>query len=92
MQVPAELKLKYLNRRIQDIQKLRLSLENDDYSLAMKLGHQVKGNATTFDFPQIAFLGVEIEQAARKKDKNVVQALVMRMETAIQSAQENFQG
>ena len=69
MQVPVELKIKYLSRRFQDIERLRLSLEQDDYSLAQKLGHQVKGNAVTFDFPQIAFIGVEMEMAAQKKDK-----------------------
>lgn len=87
MQVPVELKIKYLSRRIQDIQKLKTSLDQDDYSLAVKLGHQVKGNAVTFDVPQIAFIGVEIEKAAKKQDKEKVKILVEKMELAITTAQ-----
>ena len=68
MKVPVELKIKYLSRRIQDIERLRSSLEQGDYSFAQKLGHQVKGNAVTFDVPQIAQLGHEMERAALKKE------------------------
>lgn len=90
MQVPVELKIKYLKRRIQDIENLKYSLEQDDYSLAMKLGHQVKGNAVTFEFPQMAFIGVEIESAAKRRDKERVKILVQKMEKAIFSAGDNF--
>lgn len=87
MQVPVELKIKYLSRRIQDIEKLKVSLDLGDYTLAVKLGHQVKGNAVTFDVPQIAFIGLEIEKAAKKQDKERVKILVEKMESAIASAQ-----
>jgi HPt (histidine-containing phosphotransfer) domain-containing protein len=90
MQVPVELKIKYLKRRIQDIENLRCSLEQDDYSLAMKLGHQVKGNAVTFEFPQMAYIGVEIESAAKRRDKERVKILIQKMEKAITSAGDNF--
>lgn len=86
MKVPVELKLKYLTRRIQDIQYLKSSLDKDDYTFAMKLGHQVKGNAVTFDFPQMAFIGVEMENAAKKKDKDKVKTLMRKMEIAILAA------
>lgn len=85
MQVPHELKVKYLSRRMDDIHKLRLSLEQDDYSYALKVGHQVKGNAVTFDFPQIAFIGDEMEKAAKKKDKERVKLLIQKMESALQT-------
>ena len=90
MQVPAELKIKYLNRRIDDLEKLKRSLESNDYSIALKLGHQVKGNADTFEFPQMAHLGIAIEQAAKNQDKEAVQHLASKMETAIQNAQSMF--
>lgn len=90
MQVPVELKIKYLSRRIQDIQRLRSLLEQDDYSFAQKLGHQVKGNAVTFDVPQIAFIGHEMERAALKKDKEKVRILIQKMESALQSVQLQF--
>lgn len=90
MQVPVELKIKYLSRRIEDIEKLKLSLEKGDFTLALKLGHQVKGNADTFEFPQMANLGKEIEKAAKAQDKEAVQLLAHKMETAINNAQAMF--
>ena len=90
MVVPAELKQRYLSRRIQDIARLREALLQDDFSPALKLGHQVKGNAVTFEFPHMASLGVELEHAAKKQDKKTLMALVEKMESAISSAQNIF--
>jgi HPt (histidine-containing phosphotransfer) domain-containing protein len=85
MQIPKELKQKYLKRRIQDIQNLRTSLDKGDYSLAIKLGHQVKGNAVTFDMPHMAHIGREMEQAAQIQDKEKVKNLIFKMESFIHS-------
>ncbi len=87
MQVPAELKIRYLDRRLQDIERLRATLEQDDYSFAQKLGHQVKGNAVTFEVPQIAGIGLEMEIAALKKDKEKVKILIQKMESVLQTVQ-----
>lgn len=90
MQVPVELKIKYLSRRMQDIERLKASLEKDDYTFAQKVGHQVKGNALTFDVPQIATIGYEMEKAAQIRDKEKVEVLIQKMESMIQSAQSLF--
>ena len=91
MQVPVELKIKYLDRRIQDIEKLKSLLEQDDYSFAAKLGHQVKGNAVTFEVPQIAQIGVDLEKAAILKDKAQVNVLAGEMKSIIESEQKILQ-
>jgi HPt (histidine-containing phosphotransfer) domain-containing protein len=90
MQIPHELKLKYLDRRVKDIERLRSSLAEDDYEFAKKLGHQLKGNAVTFEFPQMAFIGSEMETAANQKDKERVKKLVEKMENLISFFQPNF--
>lgn len=90
MQVPVELKRKYLERRIQDIDHLISSLEENDFAPAIKLGHQVKGNAVTFEFPQMAPLGIEIENAAKNQDKEGIKELVQKMSFEIQQARMNF--
>lgn len=86
MIVPVELKQRYLSRRTEDLARLKEALLQDDFSPALKLGHQVKGNAVTFEFPHMASLGVELEHAAKKQDKQTLMALVEKMETAISSA------
>lgn len=91
MKVPLELKRKYLERRIQDIDYLIASLEENNFAPALKLGHQVKGNAATFEFPQIAPFGMKIESAAKNQDKEGVKHLIQLMASELQLAQLNFQ-
>jgi HPt (histidine-containing phosphotransfer) domain-containing protein len=86
MKVPTELKIIYLRRRLQDIEKLRLCLDGEDFSFAQKMGHQIKGNAVTFDFPQIAGLGFEMERAAQERDKERIKVLMQRIEGLLQTA------
>ncbi len=86
MQVPVELKLKYLKRRSQDIEKLRSLMVQNDFKEAAKLGHQVKGNAVTFEFPQMVSLGVAIEKAAQLGDRGQLSELLNRMEKMITEA------
>lgn len=90
MVVPVELKQRYLSRRIQDLENLKKALLNDDFAPALKLGHQVKGNADTFEFPHMATIGVELEHAAKRQDKETLMTLVQKMESAISSAQTYF--
>jgi HPt (histidine-containing phosphotransfer) domain-containing protein len=90
MQVPVELKKKYLERRIEDIQFLIASLEKNDFEPALKLGHQVKGNAVTFDFPQIATFGQQIEMAAKNQNKEELKSLAFSMATEIDRARETY--
>jgi HPt (histidine-containing phosphotransfer) domain-containing protein len=90
MQIPRELKIKYLERRKLEIDHLNWSLDNDDFGPALKLGHQVKGNAKTFECPQIAPLGQEIESAAKNKDKDMIRKLIQKMSFELQLASQQF--
>lgn len=87
MQVPKELKVKYLFRKQEDIKNLRFQIEQGDYSFALKVGHQIKGNAVTFGVPQMASIGFEIEKAAQKKDHERLKILIQKMEVIVNSTQ-----
>lgn len=90
MKIPVELKRKYLERRIEEIQQLLNSLESDDFSVALRVGHQVKGNAQTFEFPQMAPLGTQIELAAKRRDKEGVALYTNLMVAEIHAVQNQF--
>ena len=90
MLVTVEFKRRYLERKMIDIDHLISSLEMNDFTPAVILGHQVKGNAATFDFPQIAPLGLQIENAAKKQNKEQVRSLVQLMASEIHLARLKF--
>ncbi len=86
MQVPAEARQKYLERRKQDIIASKEALSKQDYSFLERLGHQVKGNAVTFGFDELTNIAVAIEQAAKAKNMTQLQGLVEQFESAVNNA------
>jgi HPt (histidine-containing phosphotransfer) domain-containing protein len=84
MKVSEELKRQYIERRIKEISLLFTSLDQGDFASAARLGHQVKGNASTFDIPQISSIGFDIEKAALNQDKDLITSLLHKMRNEIQ--------
>lgn len=91
VKLPKDLKIKYLSRRLADMHDVRQGLLKDDYGVAQRIGHQIKGNAVTFEVPQIASLGFELESAAKSRDKDKIGILLARMEDLLVVAQKAFQ-
>jgi HPt (histidine-containing phosphotransfer) domain-containing protein len=87
MKIPLELKKKYLQRRIHDMDCLVACLDKDDFSLAHRIGHQMKGNAQTFEFPQIAPFAIKLEQAAKEMDKAGVILYTQQIKAVLCAAQ-----
>lgn len=87
MKLPIELKKKYLDRRLEDIKLLRLTLDQGDFSHALRVGHQVKGNAVTFEVPRLAPIGNEMETAAKRRDLEKLRILIQRMEVELMGVQ-----
>jgi HPt (histidine-containing phosphotransfer) domain-containing protein len=90
MQVPEKLKRKYIERRIQDIEQLMSSLESEDFDPAVRIGHQIKGNANTFDFPQMAPIAREIETAGKNRDKQTLKDLIEMMQREVRLASVQY--
>lgn len=42
------------------------------YELAKRIGHQVKGNAATFHFPELAKIAIQLEEAGLHRDREKV--------------------
>jgi HPt (histidine-containing phosphotransfer) domain-containing protein len=83
LKVPPELKTKYLSKRILEIELIRRQIQLGDFSLAEKVGHQVKGSATTFGFSFLSEIGEELENAAIKREATVVLKLLDQFESSI---------
>ncbi|WP_413560698.1 hypothetical protein [Bdellovibrio sp. HCB209] len=59
--------IRYLLRRIGELSRVE---EGGviDFELAKKLGHQIKGNADTFEFPNLTVTAKDLEVKAESQD------------------------
>ncbi len=80
--VSSEDQIRYLLRRISELSRID---EGGivDFELAKKLGHQIKGNAETFEFSNLTATAKELEVVADRQDemgvKNVTRSLLNSM-------------
>jgi HPt (histidine-containing phosphotransfer) domain-containing protein len=67
---------KYVQRRYDDLETCQSALAAKDFPLIENIGHKMKGNGLTFGYPELADIGKEMENAAVKKDFELVADLV----------------
>jgi HPt (histidine-containing phosphotransfer) domain-containing protein len=63
-QIPEEMKKQYLVRRKGDLGILLDALENKQGEAFQRVGHQLKGNASTYGFGELEAIGLAIESAS----------------------------
>jgi HPt (histidine-containing phosphotransfer) domain-containing protein len=64
MKIPDELRRKYTERRARDADDLSASLDAGQFDVLARIGHQLKGNASTYGYEELAELGRKMEHAA----------------------------
>jgi HPt (histidine-containing phosphotransfer) domain-containing protein len=64
MVIPEEMRKKYLDRRRRDIEELLTASDAADTGPFVRVGHQLKGNALTFGYEELAEVGARMEEAA----------------------------
>jgi hypothetical protein len=69
----------YLENRRQDVQEIGRLLVEGNLREILKLGHSMKGSGGGYGFEGITLIGEEIEEAARRGDKDGVSALKERL-------------
>lgn len=72
---PAMVK-RYLDRRGADLESITAALSERRFEVISNLGHQWKGNAENFGFPQLAHFGRNLESAADASDVNRITSLI----------------
>lgn len=73
MEVPAEIRERYIRRRKRDLEVCFSSLEANNFEELVKIGHQLKGNGSTFGHPQLSEIGKKLEAGACLKDHQEVE-------------------
>jgi HPt (histidine-containing phosphotransfer) domain-containing protein len=76
MQLPDDLKRRYLDRRAKDIEDCLLKLKDLDWTYFERLGHQLKGNAPSYGFDELGAIAHELEASAQEKDLDKLEMYV----------------
>lgn len=66
--IPKEAKMKYVERRKKDVESLRQALTQKDFSEFKKIGHQIKGNSSTFGFMDLEIIAKALELVGMSED------------------------
>ncbi len=85
--LPPEYIEKYIKRRYDDLKQCLSSLESGDYKKIELIAHQMKGNGTSFGFPQITELGGTLETSARAESEPEVRAGLNELKLILEAAQ-----
>lgn len=67
-QITVEMRQRYLQRRAADLNALEQSIAECNFDRIAGIAHQIKGNAATFNYPQLQPIAAEIETAAERRD------------------------
>ena len=85
MNLPPEMRQSYIDRRKKDLEELKAAIDKKDLSVALRVGHQLKGNGITYGFPMLSELGAKMESFAKQNDLSEVQKIVQRLEDWVNS-------
>ena len=76
----AALAPQYLNHRRQELSELKKYLNSSQYEKIQSLGHRLKGNAKSYGFEELGWIGRKLEDAAEKHDGKEIQSLISETE------------
>jgi two-component system sensor histidine kinase/response regulator len=75
---------RYLEDRIQDLQRLSDALSARDYGTIEVIGHKMKGAGSSYGFPELTMAGSRIESAAKNHDDDGIRLSLGDMRKAIE--------
>jgi len=90
IEIRPEIRTKYISRREIEIKNILESLNHDDFTAALKFGHQVKGNAKTFNFPDLEDLAKLIEESAMASDKESTWQQIIKFQYQLELAKQEL--
>jgi len=81
MIIPEDARQRYLERRKTDIQTLKDSLSRSSFEEFKRIGHQLKGNAISFGYPDLEKIAIQLEAAGDSQNVTAATDLVTAFET-----------
>lgn len=79
MKVPSEIIARYLKRRKQDLEICLIALERKNFPELEKIGHQLKGSASTFGHPELSIIGNKLEKSSKRKEIQLIKESIREL-------------
>ncbi len=67
--IPEDARARYLERRKVDLEMLRADVRNLSFDAFKRIGHQLRGNAASFGYPELEAVGIRMEDAGDRQDQ-----------------------
>lgn len=80
----------FLEHRREDVAFIRRSIRDGHFDEIRELGHEIKGTASVFGFPDMGKIGQAIEGAARQRRPNFLISLAAELEDYLDRVQVVF--
>ena len=91
MELPLKMYQNYIQHRIDDLNELTKALTHSDFAPFRKIGHQLKGNATSFGFGELLPLANRMHDLNAQNILQQGPSIVEELKTWISSKKENFE-
>ena len=83
MNLPLEMRETYLQRRRVELEQFKIASGDSAFQLAKKVGHQLKGNAKSFDFEELSAVAKSFENSAQSQDANILALAITQYENIL---------
>ena len=84
-----ELRKKYCDRRAEDVEEISSALERKRFDLLSKVGHQLRGSASTYGYEPLSSIGQKMEFAAQHRCIQEGQECLFALKAWLQEQNEN---
>lgn len=83
--IPDEMKAKYIERRKQDYVNCIEALAKSDFDTFIRIGHQLKGNAASFGYDDLGVIATDLEKAAKNQDLTQIKTLMEKFDNFLKN-------
>lgn len=74
--ITPEIRNRYLQRRHADVATIEEAIQNSNFQITAKLGHDWKGNGETYGFPQFSEWGKNLENASKNQQMDLIRGIL----------------
>lgn len=90
MQLPIEMYKNYVARREEDLNELNLALKNSDVSVFRRVGHQLRGNATSFGFNELLKIADHLHEVNLENISQTGPSIIHQLQTWLVEKKKSY--